>query len=153
MTSYSKRFGSDHLWTSSAKGTVPKGSLEGGHESDGTPLYVVRAAHGDGVHPGKVNPNSRGAFIAWGGEEVLLSSYDVLQDDGGVAWRPARHGDIPGDAFEVGQESDGTPLYVARASWEGGLHPGKIRDGFRGVHLSYGGGEHEVASYEVLCRV
>jgi hypothetical protein len=78
MQKYSKRFSDDHLWTASAKGNVPKGALEGGREADGTPLYVVRGAHGDGVHPGKVNPNARGAYIAWGGEEVLLGSYEVL---------------------------------------------------------------------------
>lgn len=35
--------------------------VEGGHEKDGTPVYVARAPHKDGTHPGKVSEKLDGA--------------------------------------------------------------------------------------------
>ena len=34
--------------------------VEGGRESDGTPLYVVEAPHKDAVHPGKASEKQEG---------------------------------------------------------------------------------------------
>ncbi|KDQ21377.1 carbohydrate-binding module family 12 protein [Botryobasidium botryosum FD-172 SS1] len=52
--------------------------VEGGRESDGTPLYIAQAPYHHGVHPGKTNPGFKGACIAWGGEEKIVSQYRVL---------------------------------------------------------------------------
>jgi len=52
--------------------------VEGGRDSDGTPLYVVEAPHNDAVHPGKASEKVEGAFIAYGGKEVHVRDYRVL---------------------------------------------------------------------------
>ncbi|KAF8348132.1 carbohydrate-binding module family 12 protein [Amanita rubescens] len=52
--------------------------VEGGKENDGTPLFIARAYHKDAVHPGKANPNFDGAYIPWGGKEVLIHQYEIL---------------------------------------------------------------------------
>ncbi|KAG8683114.1 hypothetical protein FRC08_014523, partial [Ceratobasidium sp. 394] len=58
---------------------------------------------------------------------------------------------IPQGAFVGGQEHDGTPLYVARAFFEGGVHPGKVSPNFKkGAIIGWGGDEIEVENYEVL---
>jgi hypothetical protein len=52
--------------------------VEGGKDSNGTPLYVVEAPHKDAVHPGKASENLEGAYIAYGGKEVHIREYRVL---------------------------------------------------------------------------
>ena len=50
-------------------------------------------------------------------------------------------GTLPSNATKAGNEADGTALYVARAEYEGGHHPGKYRKGWRAASISYGGRE------------
>ena len=49
-----------------------------------------------------------------------------------------------------GREANGEPLFVARARLNGSLHPGKIRFGFGGALIGFGGKEMQVDNYEVL---
>ncbi|KAJ2696064.1 hypothetical protein FB645_006304 [Coemansia sp. IMI 203386] len=74
-------------------------------------------------------------------------------DRSGLQWVSASNGHIPPNAVQGGIEKDGTPLFVARTMYKGGLHPGKV-----GQHLENGGcnigwGHKEVAvhDYQVLC--
>jgi len=52
--------------------------VEGGRDTDGTPLYIVEAPHNDAVHPGKASENVEGAYIPYGGKEVHIRDYRVL---------------------------------------------------------------------------
>jgi len=71
-----------------------------------------------------------------------------------VYWVPTQGGNIPPNAIQAGNEQDGTPLYVARAFLEGGVHPGKAGRHLNlwkgGAAISYGGREIAVDKYEVL---
>ncbi|KDQ21376.1 carbohydrate-binding module family 12 protein, partial [Botryobasidium botryosum FD-172 SS1] len=59
--------------------------------------------------------------------------------------------DIPNNAIEGGRDRDGSPLYIARAFYEGGVHPGKCGRGLRkGAVIGYGNKEIELDQYEVL---
>jgi len=59
--------------------------------------------------------------------------------------------DIPNNAIEGGRDGDGSTLYIARAFYEGGVHPGKAGRGLRiGAVIGYGGKEIELDQYEVL---
>jgi hypothetical protein len=66
-------------------------------------------------------------------------------------WYHASGIEIP-TANAYGQEQ--TPgkeaLYACRAEWSGGCHIGKIRTGFNGCHIPYGGKEYEVRAYDLL---
>ncbi len=67
---------------------------------------------------------------------------------GGVSWVPVSGGnDIPSDAIPGGYEPGGT-LYICRTGYAGGVHPGKVVN--RNCNISYGAGNIESASYEVL---
>jgi hypothetical protein len=70
-----------------------------------------------------------------------------------VSWKLVEKNEIiPDDALPIGREADGTPLYAARAWWEGGLHLGKAgRHLLNRASISYGGAEHGLDIYEVLC--
>jgi hypothetical protein len=82
-----------------------------------------------------------------------VGSYEVLVP----AWQGATNGSIPSGAYEsFGAEAPGPGqlfgpiLYVCRATYNGGVHPGKIRQEFGGCNIGWGGKEVTVNAYDVL---
>jgi len=70
---------------------------------------------------------------------------------GPLTWVLTHGTQIPKGALVGGQESDGTPLYIARTFFEGGIHPGKVGPNFKkGAIIGYDGEEIELENYEVL---
>jgi len=136
------------MWKAASGGSIPDGAPALGHEADGTALFVARAKHEGGLHPGKVRPEFGAANIPYGGKEVKVNSYEVFV--GPVRWEKAQDGAIPEGAIAAGHESNETVLFVARAEYEGGVHPGKVRPEFGGANIPYGGQEIKVNPYEVL---
>lgn len=65
------------------------------------------------------------------------------------AWVPASNGYVPRGAWAIGHEEDGRPLFLCRANFHGGLHPGKLRRDFRGCNISYAGKEITIRNYSV----
>ena len=137
-----------YRWKKASGGAVPAGAKPNGREADGTPLWVARASHAGGIHPGKVRLEFGAANIPYGGLEVKESDYDVLMEEG--CWVKASGGRVPDGAVVAGFEADGKPLYVARAAYNGGIHQGKVRLEFGAANIPWGGKEVKVADYEVL---
>lgn len=138
-------------WVAAQDGQVPRGAVLGG--SAGTPpanLYICRARYGNGVHPGKIV--GKHCNIGWGGKEVLLSRYEVMTERGGLRfhWIDARNGAVPRGAVPGGDEG-GRPLYVCRASYQNGMHPGKLFGSF--CNIGWGGREVTVSEYQVMVSV
>jgi len=52
--------------------------VEGGHEKDGTAVYVARVPYKGATHPGKASEKLGGAYITYGGKEVVVQDYQVL---------------------------------------------------------------------------
>ncbi|KAJ2402483.1 hypothetical protein GGI23_000681 [Coemansia sp. RSA 2559] len=71
----------------------------------------------------------------------------------GLQWVSAENGHIPPNAVQGGIEKDGTPLFVARAIYKGGLHPGKAGQHLEngGCNIGFGHKEVAVSEYQVLC--
>jgi len=70
---------------------------------------------------------------------------------GSVNWVLSHGINIPNGAFVGGQDSDGSPLYVTRTYFEGGIHPGKLSPNFKkGAIIGYDDEEIEVENYEIL---
>lgn len=144
----------DYHFKPASDGQVPPGAQPHGREGDGTQLFVARSPGNTipnpirGIHPGKVRPGFGGAFIPLGGKEVLVKAYEVLVEAG--TWIAGSNGQIPDGAIVCGREESGEPLFVARADFNGGVHPGKIRFDFRGAFISFNGKEVLVPNYEVL---
>ncbi|MBK8878564.1 MAG: DUF3421 domain-containing protein [Haliscomenobacter sp.] len=133
-------------WQRVVNGITPS-ALRGGNEANGNVLYIARVKHENGVHIGKARPNSREAFIPFGGKELVLNNYEVFTGTG--QWVKATANNFPSNAIAAGYEANGAPLYIARAVIDGGYHPGKARkngDGF----IPYGGVERVIKDYEVL---
>jgi len=52
--------------------------VEGGHEHNGTPLYIIKALYNGIFHPGKASATLDGAYIPYGGTEKNIKEYQVL---------------------------------------------------------------------------
>ncbi len=135
-------------WTTEKKGTMPQNAFQGGQEANGSPLYVARASYGGGVHIGKMRKDWKAAAIPYGGKENWIAEYEIFVGAG--VWIRAAAGVIPRNAMPAGREANGEILYAARASYEGGMHIGKIKAGWNAAIIPYGGREVQVPRYEVL---
>uniref|UniRef100_A0A1L8DCM8 Uncharacterized protein n=1 Tax=Nyssomyia neivai TaxID=330878 RepID=A0A1L8DCM8_9DIPT len=68
----------DFVWEFAVNGEVPPGAVEGGQTADGEKLYIGRCLHNGTQTPGKVQPSHECLYIPFDGEEVRVSSYEVL---------------------------------------------------------------------------
>ncbi|KAM7342289.1 uncharacterized protein ACRADG_009754 [Cochliomyia hominivorax] len=142
----------DHTWVATnVYEDLPPFAIHAGHDSDGDPIYVGRAYHNGDMLPAKVIPNKKQAYVAWGGEEINKHDVEILTGHHYV-WIPSSGGSVPPHALQVGQTSDGEPLYVGRGHWAGSLTPGKIHPSHGCLYIPYGGGEHKLENYEVLVQ-
>lgn len=141
-----------YTWISASGGAVPPGAVPHGTDIDGkTKLYVCRAIHKDGLHPGKVGAAGNCAYISHLGEEVRADNYEVLMEAG--TWAKASNGRIPVGAISCGNEANGDALFVARAASpevDTSIQPGKVRAAFGGAYIPFRGREHLIKEYEVL---
>ncbi|MDD3445299.1 MAG: DUF3421 domain-containing protein, partial [Zavarzinia sp.] len=60
------------------------------------------------------------------------------------------NGSIDERATPVGYEANGAGLYACVGDFNNGRHPGKIRPGFDGCNIGYGGKEYAAKTYSVL---
>ncbi|KAG2067231.1 hypothetical protein BDR04DRAFT_1233481 [Suillus decipiens] len=140
----------------SVQGFLPSAAIQGGQESNGSPLYIARAPYEAGIHSGKASIQYKRVYISYDHKEVTISEkYEFLVgDENSVRWIPI---DGPltteklGGAVAVcgGTEAGGAPLYVARANMNGSVHCGKVKDNDY-ANISYGGSEIVAKSYSVL---
>lgn len=65
-----------------------------------------------------------------------------------AGWVSANNGSIPSGSMVSGHEANGEKLYVCRANYEGGVHPGKVRSAFGACNIGWGGKEVPVKEYE-----
>lgn len=65
-------------WVRVTNGEIPANAMIGGYEEDGSPLYIARAEHEGGHHPGKVSRALGACHFGFGGKEVAKREYEVL---------------------------------------------------------------------------
>lgn len=131
------------------QGELPSNAVIGGVETLRS-LAVCRANHRGAMHSGKVVANA--CNIGWGGKELILEDYEILINKGVVEldWLKT-DGALPDHAIQAGKERGG-PIYVGRAHYEGGTHPGKVFKvgGNYICNISWGGKELTLNTFEVL---
>jgi hypothetical protein len=136
-------------WVGASYGSVPEGAILAGHDKDGGPLYIGRAFYESDILPAKIVPNQGAAYVAHGGQEHLVSHYEVLCY--GIAmWQTASEGHVPEEALTVGMTKEGEKLYVGRVFHDGTLTPGKVHCSHGVCYIPYGGEEIPFKEYEVL---
>lgn len=84
---------------------------------------------------------------------LLIPSLSESQIRIGKMWQLAKNGVIPSNSFPAGLDDNGETLYVCRANYANGVHPGKIRRGFRGCNISFAGKEIAIPVYSVLLSI
>ena len=141
------------LWVSAQDGLFPKGAFEAAAQQDGEPLFVARTTIAGAHGIGTLNPKLSFAQFPYGGTEHKTDSYKVLvfnTESPSVEWVAAQNGDLPKGAFMAGQEANGQPLYVAKASVSHQLLIGKLNPSHGKAYFPHNGKELVVTSYEVL---
>ena len=138
-------------WVNQAGGRIDRRAARAGREANGEPLYVCSAQFNGGVHPGKLRRGFGGCVVGYGGREFTVEQYSTLIGKG--RWQSG----VPADRLDRvgvngGQEANGSPLYVCRADFNNGVHPGKVGASTGGCNITYGGVERTVYFYEVLTR-
>ena len=83
---------------------------------------------------------------------ALAASITQAHVSHGLSWERATNGNVPENALIAGREADGQVLFLCRAKYRGGVHPGKVRAEFRGCNIPWGGKEISIPEYEVLVR-
>lgn len=132
-------------WVPARNGQVPPGAVIGGQEP-GRSLPICRAKLGKGVHPGKVVEQN--CNFGFNGREITVPVYEVLVGDAkSVRWVAGIGGSAPADAYAGGEEP-GRKLFICRAPYRNGVHPGKLVG--KNCMIGWGGREIPGPKYEVL---
>ncbi|KAL5273901.1 hypothetical protein ACFFRR_000579 [Megaselia abdita] len=139
-------------WVQCDINSIPPNAFPAGHDSDGTPIFVGRAYHSGDMLPAKVVPTKNKAYVAFGGVEHEKYDIEVLTGGGCLHWVSGGNGYVPPNAIEAGNTSDGEPLYIGRGHYHGSLTPGKVHPSHGCLYIPYGGAEHRLSDYEVLCK-
>lgn len=140
------------FWMEAVNGTMPRGAMPFGNDGSGGPtLYPCRAyMDGKGLQLGKFRPEFGGCNIPYGGREYGVTRYQVLTTTLPLITQTLQS-EKPNSAHLVGgYDSDGSPLYVCQAEYNGGLVPGKTRANWNYCDVAWGGSEHAVQRYNVL---
>ena len=96
---------------------------------------------------GNFRSDFTGCNIGYGGTERFVPDFEFLV----TSWQDASSGSVPSNAVKGGQDDGGQPLYYCRANIAGtDSEPGKIRPGFLGCSVPYGGVEKVATKYQVL---
>lgn len=140
----------EHTWVHSQPfAALPPFAVVGGHDCDGSPIYVGRAYHEGDQLPAKVVPSKGCAYVAYGGVEHTKNNYEVLVGQG-FAWVACFGGSVPPNAVRSGFTRNREPLYVGRGHHSGSLCVGKIHQSHGCLYIPFGGQEVRLDTYEVL---
>ncbi|KAJ2742966.1 hypothetical protein GGI20_004099 [Coemansia sp. BCRC 34301] len=144
-------------WVTASDGHIPPNPVQGGIESNGTPLFIARAMYKGGMHPGKAGQHLEGGgcLIGYGHKEVGLSEYQVLCGDASRLRWVAQDGLLNLDGcvpYPAGHEETNEPLYVAKTLHERSQQLGKCAPHIKkGMSFPYGRKELTAEKYMVLC--
>ena len=135
-----------------ANGQVPPYAYAGGQGHEG-PQYVARSYHEGSLVPGKFVPQHGVAYVPWGGKEHAKTQYEVLVQEGpdNLVWVDASHGGLGSNGAVMSGREEGKPVYVGRAQISGTWTLGKVKPEHQTCYVPYGGKEHAITTYQVLC--
>jgi hypothetical protein len=142
----------DLHWAAASRGAIPKGSLVVGKDEHGKTLYACRARLANGADvPGMIREPLIGCSVVHGGLQWSIAAYQVLRDDPKlVRWAPGAS--VPPRAYRVGNDADGSALFLCRAKMaDGSVRVGRLGSAGACVYGSGGKGE-TAADFEVLVR-
>lgn len=81
-------------------------------------------------------------------EVAITAAMGASTNSKEVRWMQAASGFVPSGALIAGAEPNRLPLYLCRAEFQGGLHPGKLVA--KNCNIGFGGSEVLLPEYEIL---
>lgn len=91
-------------------------------------------------------------YFPYNGGEVSTKTYEVLVSIPRSQWLAANvNTGCPHGAHLVGNDSDGSPIYIGRALHAGDQLIAKVLPSKKAAYVCYGGKEVLVQNYEILC--
>jgi len=138
-------------WVHGSNGSIPNYAILSGSDKGGVSMYTCRAWYNSDLVPGKLTVVNGGCMIAYKGQEVKITDYDVAVGDGAFFPTIGSTFNLYDDSVEGGiVTSQLKLLYVCRAAIEGNMSVGKLED--TKCWISYGGGQQTFAfgTYQIL---
>ncbi|RVT96732.1 DUF3421 domain-containing protein [Rhodovarius crocodyli] len=83
-------------------------------------------------------------------QAAVRAEAQVRAPHGGIGWVEQRGGQMPSGAQPMGRDTNGQSLYVCSGFHRGGQHPGKLREGFMGCVIGFGGREFTTERYMTM---
>ncbi|EIN09696.1 hypothetical protein PUNSTDRAFT_86159 [Punctularia strigosozonata HHB-11173 SS5] len=125
-------------------------------DADGSPVFIGSALMEKSVHPCKIAPHLQPhCRVPYGGGEFEhRGRFDLLPFSPNLMeWVPTQGGHVPPGRrpVEGGYEENGAKLYHALGTISGVHVPGKTGEHLGGANIAFGGGEHVVREYSILC--
>lgn len=138
-------------WESSSDGRVPEGAVSTGREGN-EELYVGRATFQNSLTIGKVHASHRCLYFPYNGKEERATHYEVLVYKKPKAfWQhTTASSPVPHNAVLGGRDTNGSQIYIGRASHDGDLIPCKIIPSHKVAYVAYNGDEISKQSFEIL---
>lgn len=65
-------------WVQTSGSEIPPNAFPGGESEDGEPLFIGRVPHEGTLTVGKVHPSHGSCYIAYAGQELAFTDYEVL---------------------------------------------------------------------------
>jgi len=145
--------GNGLTWVGSSNGHVPDGAVMSGNTSSGEELYIGRAHHQGALTPGKIHRSHGCMYLPFNGREESSVHYEVLVFQQKAVWtHTSAHAPLPVGAIFVGNDTDGSPMYVGRCFHNADQLPAKVIPSKNVAYVSFDGQEIAKYSYEVLCN-
>jgi hypothetical protein len=66
------------IWVAPTRASAPEGAIPAGYDDDGSPLYIIRAKQNGTDVLGKYSEKRNEALIPFGGNELKVTSFEVL---------------------------------------------------------------------------
>jgi len=137
-----------------------------GSLSNGDPVILIESTNIflDGYEWFKIIYGNNSIGYQWGGilcgfDIPISGTYSVCEFDKrnssnqdrtmNYRWVKSKNGIVQlSKMIQGGQNRKNVPLYLCRAEFKGGIHPGKLNlKRHKGCHISWGGTEHEISSH------
>ena len=144
-------------WRKVSNGHIPSDAFNTGAKDSGRRLFVARAEHKNGMHPGRYHEGHKGAHLPYGGVEHVKHDYEILCSVSGLHWCPMHIGFLPWNAVKTGYESTGygynAPLYSVKGVVNRTEVIGKYNHEHKRAYFPYGTKEHTViwGDIKILC--
>lgn len=120
-----------------------------GVDTDNKPLFLCLAKLFGSLQPGKTWAGYGHCNVPYGGKEYVVDQFEIPSRE---TFRRIFWSVDGGAAISVGRDTNGNPLFLCQADFNGSKQPGKTWPGYNHCNISYGGQEIITDNYRVLAK-